>query len=196
MDNNTNKCQWQLSISHLDTWAYQVEGHFFQAICPQYPNPSSGWLDKWTNALNDNTNQHLCQLRVSHLDTSACQILCYSFQAICQWMHRSQWMDTQPARWTISQRVFLCPPQLGTGNNVARNEYKKMFKKKQQHFLTQWLWPFTYGLEKLISSAHYQWGVYKIWDQSIQLFLSSKAKSVDVKSILLQKTSNTVQTNR
>ena len=38
--NNTHNCQWQLSISHLDTWACQFVAHFFQAICPQCTKPS------------------------------------------------------------------------------------------------------------------------------------------------------------
>ena len=35
--------RWMLSVSHLDTSACQIVGHFFQALCMQYINPSP-WM--------------------------------------------------------------------------------------------------------------------------------------------------------
>ena len=34
---------WMLSVSHLDTSACQIVGHFFQTLCMQYTNPSP-WM--------------------------------------------------------------------------------------------------------------------------------------------------------
>ena len=42
-NNNIHKHPWMLSVSHLDTSACQIVGHFFQALCMQYTNPSS-WM--------------------------------------------------------------------------------------------------------------------------------------------------------
>ena len=39
-NNNIHKHPWMLSVSHLDTSACQIVGHFFQALCLQYTNPS------------------------------------------------------------------------------------------------------------------------------------------------------------
>ena len=41
--NNIHKHPWMLSVSHLDTSACQIVGHFFQALCMQYTNPSP-WM--------------------------------------------------------------------------------------------------------------------------------------------------------
>ena len=40
---NIHKHPWMLSVSHLDTSACQIVGHFFQALCMQYTNPSP-WM--------------------------------------------------------------------------------------------------------------------------------------------------------
>ena len=42
-NNNIHKHPWMLSVSHLDTSACQIVGHFFQALCTQYTNPSP-WM--------------------------------------------------------------------------------------------------------------------------------------------------------
>ena len=42
-NNNIHKHPWMLSVSHLDTSACQIVGHFFQALCMQYTNPSP-WM--------------------------------------------------------------------------------------------------------------------------------------------------------
>ena len=42
-NNNIHKHPWMLSVSHLDTSACQTVGHFFQALCMQYTNPSP-WM--------------------------------------------------------------------------------------------------------------------------------------------------------
>ena len=42
-NNNIHKHPWMLSVSHLDTSACQIVGHFFQALCMQYTN-SSPWM--------------------------------------------------------------------------------------------------------------------------------------------------------
>ena len=42
-NNNIHKHPWRLSVSHLDTSACQIVGHFFQALCMQYTNPSP-WM--------------------------------------------------------------------------------------------------------------------------------------------------------
>ena len=39
-NNNIHKHPWMLSVCHLDTSACQIVGHFFQALCLQYTNPS------------------------------------------------------------------------------------------------------------------------------------------------------------
>ena len=39
---------WMLSVSHLDTSACQIVGHFFQALCMQYTNPSP-WMVRRTD---------------------------------------------------------------------------------------------------------------------------------------------------
>ena len=43
INNNIHKHPWMLSVSHLDTSACQIVGHFFQALCMQYTNPSP-WM--------------------------------------------------------------------------------------------------------------------------------------------------------
>ena len=47
-NNNIHKHPWMLSVSHLDTSACQIVGHFFQALCMQYTNPSP-WMVGWTD---------------------------------------------------------------------------------------------------------------------------------------------------
>ena len=49
-NNNIHKHPWMLSVSHLDTSACQIVGHFFQALCMQYTNPSP-WMvgRKWSD---------------------------------------------------------------------------------------------------------------------------------------------------
>ena len=42
-NNNIHKHPWMLSVSHLDTSACQIVGHFIQALCMQYTNPSP-WM--------------------------------------------------------------------------------------------------------------------------------------------------------
>ena len=42
-NNNIHKHPWMLSVSHLDTSACRIVGHFFQALCMQYTNPSP-WM--------------------------------------------------------------------------------------------------------------------------------------------------------
>ena len=42
-NNNIHNHPWMLSVSHLDTSACQIVGHFFQALCMQYTNPSP-WM--------------------------------------------------------------------------------------------------------------------------------------------------------
>ena len=42
-NNNIHKHPWMLNVSHLDTSACQIVGHFFQALCMQYTNPSP-WM--------------------------------------------------------------------------------------------------------------------------------------------------------
>ena len=42
-NNNIHKHPWLLSVSHRDTSACQIVGHFFQALCMQYTNPSP-WM--------------------------------------------------------------------------------------------------------------------------------------------------------
>ena len=42
-NNNIHKHPWMLSVSHLDTSACQIVGHFFQALCMHYTNPSP-WM--------------------------------------------------------------------------------------------------------------------------------------------------------
>ena len=48
-NNNIHKHPWMLSVSQLDTSACQIVGHFFQALCMQYTNPTHGWLDGRTD---------------------------------------------------------------------------------------------------------------------------------------------------
>ena len=42
-NNNIHKHPWMLRVSHLDTSACQIVGHFFQVLCMQYTNPSP-WM--------------------------------------------------------------------------------------------------------------------------------------------------------
>ena len=85
-NNNIHKHPWMPCVSHLDTSACQIVGHFFQALCMQYTNPSP-WMVGRTNAWNDNnTHRHQCWPRVSHLETSAFLTPCHSFPVTCQQM--------------------------------------------------------------------------------------------------------------
>ena len=42
-NNNIHKHPWMLSVSHLDTSACQIVGHFFQALCIMVPTISWQW---------------------------------------------------------------------------------------------------------------------------------------------------------
>ena len=159
-NNNIHKHPWMLSVSHLDTSACQIVGHFFQALCMQYTNPSP-WLDGRTNAWNDNnTHRHQCWPRVSHLETSAFLTLCHSFPVTCQQMCKNlkMWLtDLLTDKWTDRRTdkrvagghycwgVLLWPPQLGLGGKCDK---KWKFKNVEKNYIIFWrcdldLWPTT-----------------------------------------------------
>ena len=136
-NNNIHKHPWMLSVSHLDTSACQIVGHFFQALCMRNTQTQAhGWLDGWTNAWNDNnTHRHQCWPRVSHLETSAFLTLCHSFPVTCQQMCKNlkMWLtdlltDKRTDRRTdkrVAGRhycwgVLLWPPQLGLGGKCDK----------------------------------------------------------------------------
>ena len=108
-NNNIHKHPWMLSVSHLDTSACQIVGHFFQALCMQYTNPSP-WMVGRTNAWNDNnTHRHQCWPRVSHLETSAFLTLCHSFLVTCQQMCKNlkMWL-TDCKFWRSLSLAQIC----------------------------------------------------------------------------------------
>ena len=135
-NNNIHKHPWMLSVSHLDTSACQIVGHFFQALCMQYTNQAHGWLDGRTNAWNDNnTHRHQCWPRVSHLETSAFLTLCHSFPVTCQQMCKNlkMWLtdlltdkrtdrrtDKRVAGGYYCWGVLLWPPELGLGRKCDK----------------------------------------------------------------------------
>ena len=154
-NNNIHKHPWMLSVSHLDTSACQIVGHFFQALCMQ----AHGWLDGRTNAWNDNnTHRHQCWPRVSHLETSAFLTLCHSFPVTCQQMCKNlkMWLtdlltdkrtdrrtDKRVAGGHYCWGVLLWPPQLGLGGKCD-----KKWKFKNVEKIIFWrcdldLWPTT-----------------------------------------------------
>ena len=86
-NNNIHKHPWMLSVSHLDTSACQIVGHFFQALCMQYTNPSPWMVGRTDERMKwNNTHRHQCWPKVSHLETSAFLTLCHSFPVTCQQM--------------------------------------------------------------------------------------------------------------
>ena len=105
-NNNIHKHPWMLSVSHLDTSACQIVGHFFQAFCMQYTNPSP-WMVGRTDERMKWQHRHQCWPRVSHLETSAFLTLCHSFPVTCQQMCKNlkMWLtdlltDKPTDRWT------------------------------------------------------------------------------------------------
>ena len=129
-NNNIHKHPWMLSVSHLDTSACQIVGHFFQALCMQ-------WND-------NNTHRHQCWPRVSHLETSAFLTLCHSFPVTCQQMCKNlkMWLtdlltdkrtdrrtDKRVAGGHYCWGVLLWPPQLGLGGKCDKKWKLKNVEK-------------------------------------------------------------------
>ena len=112
----------------------------FQVIFRNTKIKANRQLHGRTNAYSDdNTHRQRCLPRVSYLDTTAWEISCHSFQVICQQIQCAEtWKcgeltDRRTGRRTEGQtsgrRVFLCPPQLGTGQKCGQKWKFKMQKK-------------------------------------------------------------------
>ena len=155
-NNNIHKHPWMLSVSHLDTSACQIVGHFFQALCMQYTNPSPwmvGRTDermKWQQypsasmlaklpLANIDADGYCC-----HLETSAFLTLCHSFPVTCQQMCKNlkMWLtdlltykrtdrrtDKRVAGRHYCWGVLLWPPQVGLGGKCDKKWKLKNVEK-------------------------------------------------------------------
>ena len=107
-NNNIHKHPWMLSVSHLDTSACQIVGHFFQALCMQYTNPSPWMVGRTDERMKwQQYPSALMLARVSHLETSAFLTLCHSFPVTCQQMCKNlkMWLtDLLTDKWTDGQK--------------------------------------------------------------------------------------------
>ena len=80
---NTNKHPWMLSVSHLDTSACQIVGHFFQVLCMQYTNPSPWMVGRTDERMKWQQYPSASMLAKGK---SAFLTLCHSFPVTCQQM--------------------------------------------------------------------------------------------------------------
>ena len=156
-----------LSVSHLDTSACQIVGHFFQALCMQYTNPSPWMVGRTDERMKWQQYPSASMLAKGKSSGNICISNSMPFRT-----------DKRVAGGHYCWGVLLWPPQLGLGGKCDK-KWKFKMSKKSHHFLMLWPWPLTYDLEKLIRSGHYHYQcVYQIWEQSIPWFLSYRVNTI------------------
>ena len=191
-NNNIHKHPWMLSVSHLDTSACQIVGHFFQALCMQYTNPSPWMVGRTDERMKWQQYPSASMLAKGKSSGNICisnsmpflpSDLSANVQKPENVVNRpidGQTDDQKSGRGALLLGGIVMAPStwFRLRLNVIRNENSKM-SKKSHHFLTLWPWPLTYDLEKLIRSGHYHYQcVYQIWEQSIPWFLSYRVNTI------------------
>ena len=188
-NNNIHKHPWMLSVSHLDTSACQIVGHFFQALCMQYTNPSPWMVGRTDERMKWQQYPSASMLAKGKSSGNICisnsmpfhpSDLSANVQKPENVVNRP--IDGQTDGQTDGQKGGRGALLLGgiamAPSTWFRNENSKM-SKKSHHFLTLWPWPLTYDLEKLIRSGHYHYQcVHQIWEQSIPWFLSYRVNTI------------------
>ena len=194
-NNNIHKHPWMLSVSHLDTSACQIVGHFFQALCMQYTNPSPWMVGRTDERMKWQQYPSASMLAKGKSSGNICisnsmPFLPSDLSANVQKPENvvNRPIDGQTDGQTDGQKSGRGALLLG-GIAMAPSTWfrRKMWwemkiqkcRKKSHHFLTLWPWPLTYDLEKLIRSGHYHYQcVYQIWEQSIPWFLSYRVNTI------------------
>ena len=147
-NNNIHKHPWMLSVSHLDTSACQIVGHFFQALCMQYTNPSP-WMVGRTDE----------RMKWQQYPSASMLAKGKSSGNIC-----------------ISNSMPFLPSDLSA--NVIRNENSKMSKKSHHFLtLWPWPLTYDLEKLIRSGHYHYQC-VYQIWEQSIPWLLSYRVNTI------------------
>ena len=85
-NNNIHKHPWMLSVSHLDTSACQIVGHFFQALCMQYTNPSPWMVGRTDERMKWQQYPSASMFAKGKSSGNAFLTLCHSFPVTCQQM--------------------------------------------------------------------------------------------------------------
>ena len=163
-NNNIHKHPWMLSVSHLDTSACQIVGHFFQALCMQYTNPSPWMVGRTDERMKWQQYPSASMLAKGKSSGNICisnsmPFLRSDLSANVQKPENvvNRPIDEQTDGQTDGQKSGRGHYCLVQEENLIRNENSKMSKKSlsENPFLTLWPWPLTYDLEKLIRSGHY-----------------------------------------
>ena len=143
-NNNIHKHPWMLSVSHLDTSACQIVGHFFQALCMQYTNPSPWMVGRTDERMKWQQYPSASMLAKGKSSGNICiSTLCHSFPVTCQQMCKNlkMWLtdlltdkrmdrrtDKRVAGGTIAGGYCYGPLNLVQEENMIRNENSKMSK--------------------------------------------------------------------
>ena len=135
-NNNIHKHPWMLSVSHLDTSACQIVGHFFQALCMQYTNPSPWMVGRTDERMKWQQYPSASMLAKGKSSGNICisnsmPFLPSDLSANVQKPENvvNRPIDGQTDGQTDGQKsgrgalllgVLLCPPQLGLGGNCDK----------------------------------------------------------------------------
>ena len=149
-NNDIHKHPWMLSVSHLDTSACQIVGHFFQALGMQYTNPSPwmvGRTDermKWQQypsasmLAKGKSSGNICISNSMPFLPSDLSLMCKNLK---MWLtdlltdkRTDRRTDKRVAGGHYCWGVLLWPPQLGLGGKCDK---KWKFKNVEFFFFSE-----------------------------------------------------------
>ena len=119
-NNNIHKHPWMLSVSHLDTSACQIVGHFFQALCMQYTNPSPWMVGRTDERMKWQQYPSASMLAKGKSSGNIC--ISNSMPFLPYWRTNGR-TDGRTKEWQGGHYcwgVLLWPPQLGLGGKCDK----------------------------------------------------------------------------
>ena len=134
-NNNIHKHPWMLSVSHLDTSACQIVGHFFQALCMQYTNPSPWMVGRTDERVKWQQYPSASMLAKGKSSGNICISNSMPF------LPSDLSANVQKPENVVNRPIDGQTDGQTDGQKSGRGA---LMSKKSHHFLTLWPWPLTY----------------------------------------------------